>query len=56
MFNPWAWGQKNAIQVVEKLGIKVNSEAEALKVLLEVDGEELFKATQTFSDVSDYLN
>lgn len=56
MFNPWAWGQKNAIQVVEKLGKKVASEAEALKVLVEVDGKELFKATQTISDVSDHIS
>jgi len=52
VFNSWAWGQKNAIQVVEKLGKKVSSEAEALKILLEVDGEDLFKATQTISDVN----
>ncbi|XP_066154402.1 esterase FE4-like isoform X2 [Euwallacea fornicatus] len=50
VFNPWAWGQRNSLLLAEKLGHKVKSEKEALKVLMEVSSKELFEASQTLPD------
>lgn len=50
-FSPWAWGQKNVIQVAEKLGQKVSSEKDALDVLMKASGDELFQAAKQFPDV-----
>lgn len=52
VLNPWAWGQRNAIQLAEKLGKKVASEAEALNVLMKASARQLFEAALAMGDVT----
>ncbi|XP_066249150.1 juvenile hormone esterase-like [Euwallacea similis] len=50
VLNPWAWGQRNSLLLAEKLGHKVKSEKEALRVLMEASSKELFDASQMLPD------
>ncbi|XP_066154415.1 juvenile hormone esterase-like [Euwallacea fornicatus] len=50
VFDPWAWGQRNVLQVAEKLGLNAANEKEALKVLMEAKTEELLSAAYEISD------
>ncbi|XP_066249151.1 juvenile hormone esterase-like [Euwallacea similis] len=50
VFDSWAWGQRNVLQVAEKLGVKISNEKEALKALMEATSEELLFAAGQISD------
>ncbi|KAL1501171.1 hypothetical protein ABEB36_006552 [Hypothenemus hampei] len=50
VLNSWAWGQRNAILLAEKLGKSVKNEKEALEVLLEASAEEVVKAANQLTD------
>jgi carboxylesterase type B len=49
--NPWAWGQKNMIQVADKLGKTVSNDKEALQILMNVSANELSEASLKIPDV-----
>lgn len=51
VLNPWAWGQRNSIQLAEKLGKKVTTEAEALDVLMKATARQLYEASLAMEDV-----
>lgn len=51
VLNSWAWGQRNAIQLAEKLGKKVTTEADALDVLMKASAKQLFEASLAMEDV-----
>lgn len=51
VLNPWAWGQKNSIQLGQKLQQNVTNEAEALNVLVNASAKEVFQSSLQFSGV-----
>lgn len=52
VLNPWAWGQRNALQLAEKLGNKVTSEKEALALLRGLSDVQLYETSLLLTDVS----
>nr|UUB32814.1 carboxylesterase COEC5 [Dendroctonus valens] len=54
VLNPWAWGQRNAVQLAEKLGKKVASEKEALTLLRGLSDIQLYETSLLLAD--DFMN
>lgn len=51
VLNPWAWGQKNGVQLAQKLQQNVTNEAEGLKVLINASAKEVFQSSLQFPGV-----
>lgn len=51
VLNPWAWGQKNAIHLAQKLQKNVTDESEALSILNQASSTEVFEASLKFPQV-----
>ncbi|KAH1027308.1 juvenile hormone esterase-like [Dendroctonus ponderosae] len=54
VLNPWAWGQRNGLQLAEKLGKKVTSEKEALILLRGLSDVQLYETSLLLTD--DFMN
>ncbi|ENN83375.1 hypothetical protein YQE_00266, partial [Dendroctonus ponderosae] len=54
VLNPWAWGQRNGLQLAEKLGKKVTCEKEALTLLRGLSDDQLYETSLLLTD--DFMN